>query len=160
MASTFEALLGASWNLLGSERRPPTRPMSIFDIAMNERPISEVAFGRFVALPNCDAPVPIEPPPPAAPVPPPLSLSTRSGTGPLLALAPKPKLQYTSMRAHPSAEEANSRLAALKTWVDIVSALKGASNAFLQMRGEVTTEALEPYLATKRTGTLAMRASA
>ena len=126
--------------------------MTLMDVALGGGSIADMCFGRFVQTPTWDAPVPeclprIEPEPEAA---------AASSDRPAIA---KPKLQYSSMRAHPAEEEANSRASALKSWVDIVSALKGSSTAFVEMKGQVDADLLEPYMATKRTGTLAVRAS-
>ena len=130
----------------------PGRALSLMDIALGGGPAHLLTFGRFAMLPTWDAAVPAEPAPRTPPA--------VAAPADIASAPPPPKLQYASTRVHPAQEEANSRHAALATWTDIVSAFKGAPTAFIELRGDVNPTSLEPYMATRRTGTLPVRASA
>ena len=147
----FDGLLGESWDVLRREPAP-TRGSSLMDIVLDRgsMSLSSLTFGRFVDLPIWDGPVPADPPPDEAP--------SAAASQPAALISPK--LKMASARVHPAEEEALHRTAAVRSWMAIVEALKGSTNAFIELRGAVDEEAMLPYLATRRTGTLATRASA
>ena len=153
MASNYDALLSDSWRLVRGSADSRPRPMTVFDLAFGTRSLADSVFGRFVQMPTWDVTVP------AAPLPLAVGAPSSVAAGVIEPPLP-PKLKLASTRAHPAEEDIMSRRNALNSWVSILNAVKGASATFIQLQGSVTIENLQPYLATRRTGTLATRASA
>ena len=133
----FGDLVGESWDFLSGFEREPDAPLNMMDLVLGRGSITSMFFGRHVEMPNWDGPVPSLPAPPAEPV----------QTGPASSSARtvgSPKLQRTSSRVHPTEEDALKRTAALRTWASIVETFKGATSAFVELRGSVTPESMEP----------------
>ena len=151
--SALDGLLDESWSFLRSAPES-SEGASFMDMVLDRGSLSfsSMVFGHFVELPTWDGPVPA--------IPPPLEEAASAAPRAPAFSAVSPKLKLTSSRAHPAEEDALLREAAARSWVSILDALKGATSAFIELRGKVDTESIVPYLATRRTGTLSTRASA
>ena len=147
----YHSLLDESWRLIntGSARRSQNR--SLVDLVLGTGPIDIFGLDRFQVHQTWDAPIP------RAPSPEPIAPAEQLTTPPMVLA---PKLLLKSSRAHPVEEEAVSRSAALRAWIPMLEIMKGATLLFIQLKGELTEEGISPYLATRRTSTLAVRASA
>ena len=84
--------------------------MSLMDVALGGASIADLAFGRFVQMPSWDEPVPADVEPVI------VEEDTTTAVAVLVSVV-QPKLQYASMRVHPTEEEANSRRSAIHSWV-------------------------------------------
>ena len=148
--SDFDAFLRQCWNL----NRPANhgrRAISMVDIALSDDPIDIMPLGPYGDPIEWNAPVPVEPPVPIA-------VEEAPATAALPAV--EARLQKASKRAPPSEEDAAKRSSALGSWCDILEELKSATSIFLELKGDICPEKIELYFASKRTGTLAVRACA
>ena len=135
-----------------STGRSTKRSMSLCDIALGigDGNIMPMPFSNADALPHWDIVVPPEPEP-APPAP------AVKGAG--AADIPGPRLKGKSSRLPPAAEEAHNRTAVLRTWMYITDEM-GPAFKINAHEATWTEELIEPYLATRRTGTLSGHASA
>ena len=149
-SSQFDDLLGECWRHL-ARSSAPRGGGTIVELALSRDPIDILGLGDYFELPTWNLPVPIIPEPePEIPV---------SAVAVQVRVV-SPKLQLTCARAHPSEEDAVNRSAALAAWVHLLSILKGSTSVFVTLRGYLSDDAIAPYLATRRTSTLMIRASA
>ena len=141
--------LGQCWR--ETSRKAPKRARSLCDIALGigDGHIMPMPFADECALPTWDIAVPPEPTP--AP-------KEQAAVCKVASEAGAPRLKGRSSRLPPSAEDALNRAAVLRSWLSILDTM-GDKFAIVADETVWTEEVLEPYLATRRTGTLAVHAS-
>ena len=91
----FDFLLDQSWRFLQTSRPASRQGTSLMDIALGRTSIADLAFGRFVQLPSWDEPVPADVERLV------IEEVTAEVAATTVAVA-QPKLQYASMRVHPT----------------------------------------------------------
>ena len=132
--------------------RAPKRSRSLCDIALGigDGNVMPMSFGDDAVLPHWDIAIPPEP----EPAPPPKAAPEVSD-GEVVG----PRLKGRSARLPPAAEEALDRTAVLRAWQYILETM-GPVFKINEHVASWSEEVLEPYFATRRTGTLSAHASA
>ena len=132
--------------------KAPKRARSLCDIALGigDGHVMPMPFEDETAMPPWDIAVPPEP----TPVP-----KVQVGPDRVVEVSGAPRLKGRSSRLPPSAEDALNRTAVLRAWISIMEQMGNKFRIF-DDEEDWTEEALEPYLSTRRTGTLSIHASA
>ena len=146
--------LSECWRL--TRTAPAKRARSMCDLALGIGSSSVMPLGSLEdpGMPQWSLPVPAIPP--RAPV----SAAVTPAPVPAVQFV-TPQLKTRSSRLPPAAADALDRSRALGAWADIIAKCGAAFAMNSQLVGDTWSEEdLEPYFATKRSGTLAIHASA
>ena len=151
---SLDGLLGEAF-ASGLWRAPLRRASSILQVAMAPGPLDAMPFrlGRPMEWAGAIPPVP------AATTLDAIVLEAEIVEAPSVPTVVIPKPQVSSARLAPSAEDAADRAKVMAVWIEILTRLGNATEAFDKCGGVFTEANVQAYLAHKATGTLAIRAS-
>jgi hypothetical protein len=152
---SLDGVLGEAF-ASGLWRAPFRRATSILQVAMAPGPLDAMPFRMGMPMEWAGA----IPPVPVVTIPDVIVLEAELEVAPPASTVVCPKPQARSARLTPSAEDAADRAKVIAVWIEILTRLGCATEAYDKCGGVFTEANVQVYMASpKATGTLTIRAS-